>query len=93
VIVIARFLASENDRFLLFLCTLLRQSSWKRPRGWYRNRAKRSQTTTLNKFFICPFKKKTKKLEFHYDPGEHSLQVSAKSIEERGCGVEWVKLG
>jgi hypothetical protein len=30
-------------------------------------------------------------MEFHFDPGEHSLQVSAKSIEENGCGVEWVK--
>ncbi len=30
-------------------------------------------------------------MEFHFDPGEHSVQVSAKSIEESGCGVEWVK--
>ncbi len=30
-------------------------------------------------------------MEFHFDPGEHSLQVSAKFIEESGCGVEWVK--
>jgi hypothetical protein len=29
-------------------------------------------------------------MEFHFDPGEHSVQVSAKSIEESGCGVEWV---
>jgi hypothetical protein len=44
----------------------------------------------LKKNFICPFKKKIK-LEFRFDPGEHSLQVSAKSIEGSGCGVEWVK--
>jgi hypothetical protein len=29
-------------------------------------------------------------MEFNFDPGKHSLQVSAKSIEESGCGVEWV---
>jgi hypothetical protein len=45
----------------------------------------------LKKNFICPFKKKNKKMEFYFDPGEYSLQVSAKSIEESGCGVEWVK--
>ncbi len=32
-------------------------------------------------------------MEFHFDPGEHSLQVPVKSIEESGCGVEWVKMG
>jgi hypothetical protein len=36
--------------------------------------------------------KKNIKLEFHFDPGKHSLQVSAKSIEESGCGVEWVNI-
>jgi hypothetical protein len=32
-------------------------------------------------------------MEFRFDPGEHSLKVSAKSIEGSGCGVEWVKQG
>jgi hypothetical protein len=40
--------------------------------------------------FLSVLKKKNIKLEFHFDPGEHSLQVSAKSIEESGCGVKWV---
>jgi hypothetical protein len=33
---------------------------------------------------------KKKQLEFLFDPGEHSLQVSAKSNKGTGCGVEWV---
>jgi hypothetical protein len=45
----------------------------------------------LKKNFLSVPLKKNKKLEFHFDPGKHSLQVSAKSIEESGCGVEWVK--
>jgi hypothetical protein len=28
---------------------------------------------------------------FSFDPGEHSLQVSAKSIEGSDCCLEWVK--
>jgi hypothetical protein len=67
-------------------------SGRKRPRGRYRTRAKRLKTTASTNFFICPFKNKIKKLEFRIDPGEHSLQVSAKSIEGSGCGVEWVKI-
>jgi hypothetical protein len=29
-------------------------------------------------------------MEFHFDPREHSLQVSAKAVEGSGCGVEWI---
>jgi hypothetical protein len=46
----------------------------------------------LQKFLSVPLKK-NQKLEFHFDPGEHSLQVSVKSIEKSGCGVELVKKG
>jgi hypothetical protein len=42
----------------------------------------------FKKNFYLSLKKKIQKLEFHVDLGEHSLQVSAKSIEESGCGVE-----
>ncbi len=45
----------------------------------------------FKRIFFCLFKQKVKKLEFSFDPGEHSLQVSAKFIKGSGCGVEWVK--
>ncbi len=39
----------------------LSPSGRKRPRGWYRTRAKRLKMNVLQKIFICPFKKKIKK--------------------------------
>jgi hypothetical protein len=43
----------------------------------------------LQKKIFCPLKKGIKNWNF-FHPGEHSLQVSAKSIKGHGCGIEWV---
>jgi hypothetical protein len=47
-----------------------------------------NQKRLLKKNFICPFIKIILKIEFGFDPGEHSLQVLAKSSEGSGCSVE-----
>jgi hypothetical protein len=39
----------------------------------------------FKKFFIYKLKK-NKKVEFHFDPKEHSLKVSANSVEGSGYG-------
>jgi hypothetical protein len=45
----------------------------------------------FQKKFFLSLSKKILKMEFRCDHGEHSLQVSAKSIKGSGCGIEWVK--
>jgi hypothetical protein len=69
--------------FFFILCSTKRlETTALVPRG--------QKTTTSQKLFL--FLTKNNKMEFRFDPGEHSLQVSAKSIAGSGCGVEWVKL-
>ncbi len=45
---------------------------------------KRLKETVSKKFFIYKFKNKQKKGEFRFDPKEHSLKVSANSVEGSG---------
>jgi hypothetical protein len=48
--------------------------------------SQRLKTNAIKNFIKYPFKNKTKKVEFRFDTGEHSLRVSAKSVEKSGQG-------
>jgi hypothetical protein len=83
--------SGQKRPFLLLLYTLYIVPKWLETTARLLSHSHQAVANDSLKFFYLSFTKKNNKMEFHFDPGEHSLQVSAKSIEESGCGVEWVK--